>query len=202
MNTLVHDLPTHFAYNVDTNRYVRTQLPYEVTGNNEIGIGSVSGSSSGSSSGSRRGAMSVAYGHLCYRAYEAQEVLSSHYFGKPHLEALLSLGALIVPSISTIEATSTHLLWAAIYEECLGVLTDQLRDAHDYLGAYNYIIYDTPMYACMCYSFFVLFTRFLTHLLNPPSKHTFATHPHLSIHLLTYSPFTTHLLHPSSRCSS
>ena len=153
LNTLVHDLPTHFAYNVDTNRYVRTQLPYEVTGNNEIGIGSGSGSSS--SSGSRRGAMSVAYGHLCYRAYEAQEVLSSHYFGKPHLEALLSLGALIVPSISTLEATSTHLLWEAIYEECLGVLTEQLRDAHDYLGTTHNIPYTPCMHVCipfLCYS--------------------------------------------------
>ena len=128
LNTLVNDLPTHFAYNVDTNRYVRTQLPSEVMGNHEPGSGGGGGGSN------RRGAMSVAYGHLCYRAYEAQEALSSHYFGKPHLETMLTLGALIVPPISTLEATSTHLLWEAIHEECLSVLTEQLRDAHDYLG--------------------------------------------------------------------
>eukprot|EP00596_Hydrurales_sp_CCMP1899_P005841 CAMPEP_0119053728 /NCGR_PEP_ID=MMETSP1177-20130426/74616_1 /TAXON_ID=2985 /ORGANISM="Ochromonas sp, Strain CCMP1899" /LENGTH=224 /DNA_ID=CAMNT_0007033763 /DNA_START=755 /DNA_END=1426 /DNA_ORIENTATION=- len=64
------------------------------------------------------------YGSLCCKVYEPYAKLSRGFFGKPHIDALISL----------VGCSTSQSGVFMIVKKCLDVLTEKLQDAHDYIG--------------------------------------------------------------------
>ena len=111
------DIASNFSYNLHTNRLVRTFDP-RITNS----YGQEKPRYFGPLVKSK--AVSDTYGKLCYEAYKAIGESTKGFFGRVHIETIISLSGCpkLLPGIFITA------------EQCLNILTEKLADAHERIG--------------------------------------------------------------------
>lgn len=107
LNSLARDIMPNFSYNAYTNRFVKAPIPVRPIEYPKV---------------PKQAVLQQAYGSMCFKAFESAGKLLKGFFGRPHIDALISLG---------LKLTNLNML----IDQLLKNMYDKIIDISEYLEA-------------------------------------------------------------------